>query len=795
MSRFIGWIGARFRVALLALFPAVAIAVSVWPVGANFFEGPPLIRSAFMTVAAFLLAVSVPRRFPAVGQVVLSAAAGTLLLLFLLADPSGVADVPTDWNVLDLWVDVIAGWENILSTAVPAEPSSRLLAFPLATCWVATHVTVILTMRGVSAFVSGLPLLATTFGFLLLGPGEFTVVPAIATAVCFLIHLAIGAARTGDDHFGGFTSAAADARGQLWRYAIRSFLLVGLPTTAIAVAAGVALTLGTGADPNRVDLHRLSGITVDEEVTPLARVRAQLLEESQDLFTVHLTVGDVADGLVVDRVRIATLDRYDGALFTAGNGLFLPVTDRVRRPHTPARATTPVSVEIRLTPAYQSSYLPVVGLLRNVNGVQLGLNEGSDTLVTGLAPGSPATILLTSVVPTGLRPAIDSEAPPPSGAGPYDLAEVKLPESFDRFLESVAADADPIRRLYRLEETMKSADQFGYSVDNTYSGHSLPVLDAYLSPEPRPGFEVHRQGFAEQSATAFTLLARRLGFASRVAVGYLIPDPEALLQDETVVVTSNNAHAWSEVYLGDEWVMFDPTNREDRDVDDLSLSEFSEETSSDQQEEFEQVAPMPELDTAPTPRPLPWKRTLLLGGLVLLLLTPAAAKVIRRALRRRGHPDRRIIGAWRELRDRSRDSGIPVTRSMGPRDLGRHLTNADSDADLELFSSCVDAALFAERPPDDAQADMAWRLITPIQRGTAHRRSWPWRIVAAANPRSLRPPSRGEGRRLVVAATVGSGGHQQEDSESLRRGESAGSRRERPEPSVAVVPSGGGDPR
>src|SRR5690606_20553485 len=56
----------------------------------------------------------------------------------------------------------------------------------------------------------------------------------------------------------------------------------------------------------------------------------------------------------------------------------------------------------------------------------------------------------------------------------------------------------------------------------------------------------------------FALLARERGFATRVAVGYLLPEPDG---NGTYTVTEAEAHAWPEVYLtGRGWVAVEPTD-------------------------------------------------------------------------------------------------------------------------------------------------------------------------------------------------------------------------------------------
>ena len=72
-----------------------------------------------------------------------------------------------------------------------------------------------------------------------------------------------------------------------------------------------------------------------------------------------------------------------------------------------------------------------------------------------------------------------------------------------------------------------------------------------------------RSGSCEQFAGAFVVLARSLGLPSRVVVGFTAGHYSGPAQ---VTVTGADAHAWPEVYLGQQagWVTFEPTPQQPR---------------------------------------------------------------------------------------------------------------------------------------------------------------------------------------------------------------------------------------
>ena len=66
-----------------------------------------------------------------------------------------------------------------------------------------------------------------------------------------------------------------------------------------------------------------------------------------------------------------------------------------------------------------------------------------------------------------------------------------------------------------------------------------------------------REGFCEHYASAFAVLARAAGIPARLVTGYQGAERNPLAN--YWIVRQSNAHAWTEVWLDDAWVRFDPT--------------------------------------------------------------------------------------------------------------------------------------------------------------------------------------------------------------------------------------------
>ena len=104
------------------------------------------------------------------------------------------------------------------------------------------------------------------------------------------------------------------------------------------------------------------------------------------------------------------------------------------------------------------------------------------------------------------------------------------------------------------ENTVKNVLNY-FATNDFYYSRNPPLL--YNNPVDEFLFETKR-GYCEHYASSFTILMRLAGIPSRVVTGYLGGEINPI--DNYMVVRQSDAHAWSEVYLGDKgWVRVDPT--------------------------------------------------------------------------------------------------------------------------------------------------------------------------------------------------------------------------------------------
>lgn len=122
----------------------------------------------------------------------------------------------------------------------------------------------------------------------------------------------------------------------------------------------------------------------------------------------------------------------------------------------------------------------------------------------------------------------------------------KLSKPVIEYIEAVTSGYDnDIDKLKALEYTL---NQYTYTTTPSITPSDDDFLEKFLLES--------KEGYCTYYATAFTLMARYLGYPARYVQGFSVP----AISDESITVVSRNAHAWSEVYFdGVGWIPFEPT--------------------------------------------------------------------------------------------------------------------------------------------------------------------------------------------------------------------------------------------
>jgi transglutaminase-like putative cysteine protease len=119
-----------------------------------------------------------------------------------------------------------------------------------------------------------------------------------------------------------------------------------------------------------------------------------------------------------------------------------------------------------------------------------------------------------------------------------------------RDLASIVSGSDP--RIPPMERALL-IERYLRELPYAYEVQPLPrggdAVDQFL-------FEM-RQGYCTYYASAMAVMARSIGIPARVAVGYATGAYDAATG--AYVIREAEAHAWPELYIGDRWVIFEPT--------------------------------------------------------------------------------------------------------------------------------------------------------------------------------------------------------------------------------------------
>ncbi|SCL37054.1 protein of unknown function [Micromonospora pallida] len=637
---------------------------------------------------------------------------------------------------------VTDGPYRLLTSVPPVDPGGPELALVAVLAGLAGIGAVEPSLRGAAVpWALPVPLLAMTAGLLLTTPTDVPgwLAPAVAGTVLAL--LATAAADQRAPTTGPGRRAQQAGAGRQGRTVGLAGRLVALPGLVLVLAAGAAASLlgpnlvtaaGDRTPPDPRDL-------VAQPVRP--RTGSSPLAQFPALRTgklsLRLTVtGDEA----ANRLRYATLDRFDGTYWTSA-ATYWRAGQQLPAPTGPAELVTQ---EVRIDQRGPLEWLVSAGRPVEVSRSGLGVDRATGDVIFPDNQPAPDAYTVRSAVPRfeAADLPIDPPAVPPSGS----VSGSPVPSGLVAKATSVTGTSAGYPALRRL------ADHFArtgdYRLDTSPrppAGHGLYQIDQLLKT---------RNGTAEQYASAFAVLARALGYDARVVVGFRTRAGHG----GSRVVTGRDVDAWAEVrFTRAGWVPFHPTPGQSGD---RRPDEPEPPPSSEPEPTRTLSAPTPATSAgaaAPTgagpdagrPEPVPpWLTVTLLATLVLFVLLggPPTVKWAVRARRRRlDDPGRRLLAAWRDTLERCAETGVAISRASTTGEALATLSGRAPAADVPAreLVALVDAAAYGPTRVTTADADRAWALADTVRRQLATASSRRQRIVAA-----LRLPA----RTLVVDA-------------------------------------------
>ena len=282
-------------------------------------------------------------------------------------------------------------------------------------------------------------------------------------------------------------------------------------------------------------------------LSPLVDIRSRILDHNgTEAFTVKSNAPSYW--------RIMALDSFDGTDWTSNN-TYGSVRHGLPRESTStpsgARVEQDFTIE-QLTQAWlPAAYQPA--RIDGITGVSYDPQSGSLLYDHDTTPG--LTYHVTSVLNVGQLDAAKLEKAGAAPSGPSLEQYLKLPLSrispqvVDLARRIAGSKTTEYDKAIALQNYLRS-DLFQYNENFDPRATGSDALDYFLFTS--------RQGYCQQFAGAYAVLARLVGLPTRLAVGWTWGD-----QDNAGVwhVRLDQAHTWPEVYFsGIGWVPFEPTS-------------------------------------------------------------------------------------------------------------------------------------------------------------------------------------------------------------------------------------------
>lgn len=756
--------------AAIASLLAIALGVlAAWPIYRSWWLLVPAIVGLVLGVG---IASFVAKRFG------LLAAFGTLFGAFVLtvvpvAVPQSFDRMPAGLlrGLLDGVAAIVLGWKQLLTLTLPVGTYQAVMVPAYLVFLLTAFFATLIALRAgrfaaFAAFLFVAPVAFGTvfgssalsaplaFGFLrIAAPRELALWLAAAALGAFWVWFAAGAERRAALRRGR-SEGERSGGGRVVRGGL------GAATLLVALVGGLALApvLDTGSRQmprDRIDPE----VVLKERASPLASYREWKRDSSIDapIFTVS------SSGELPPRLRLAVLDAYDGVDFHVS----ADEAGRFTRFPSGARVTDPATVTVRVDEGYSDIWVPTAGLgsvprFGGQNSVDLAdaffVNRATEAAIAvpggegtaGLVPGDSLTATMQTSAdaqltgdPASDAPGVDLDTMPELAAW---LKAQDQPATADGLLELI----DRLRSRGYLSHSISAgegdqlwierlSEQYGTRFESSAGGHSLARIEQLFSQlntqqrlageDPKPEMLVAGIGDDEQFAAAAALVARALGFESRVVLGVRAGETAAEVpgipscDDEC---TGDNLAAWIEVRgEGRDWVPLDvtpqvkmrpttleegeqlpefPTTPEERDAKEvdppLGLGERSDnpdDPGDDQRDSWL----LPALRIA----------GLSLSALALLavplLFLPLAKRRRARARREEENPELRAIGAWQELVDGAADSGVQIAAGSNRSEIAEAIGTAPA----RWAADTATRAVFSAQGITEQDAEWMWAAV------------------------------------------------------------------------------------
>lgn len=746
----------------VALWLATAVAaLALWPI----YQSIQLVIVviAALTLGTALACISARFRWPGF-VVVLATVAGFLLFGVPLANPSGAHAglVPTPAGELDLLKAAAFSWKQLVTITIPVGSYQTLLVPALILILVSTVVSVSISLRSRLPELAVIPPVIVFISASVFGP-TFAFWPreiALALLGVVLVWLVWLRAHKRRASIRLLAANARDAEGR----PLETVADRGLPGFRAAITTVLILLISGAASFGATQLlpplaqREVLRTSVQQPfnsrgyASPLSGFRSY--EKAPVASAPMLTVTGLPVGA---RIRIATLDSYDGVVYAVGSPTVASESGSFTRvPYTFDQRSTPgttVSLTVRVG-GYTGVWVPTVGQFESVDfdgqkattlrdsffynnlsgtaAVITPLVSGDKYTLTGVIPAAPTESQLTTLSP---------------GAASVPRIGV-LPDSVRSTLDTwTSAEASPGAKLAAMLAALKKNGYVSHGVSPnepaSRSGHAADRITELLTSQRMIGDQ-------EQYAVTAALMARQLGFPARVVFGFAPTDTSAT---GATIIVGSDISAWIEVNTQQfGWVTLDPTPP----IRDIPVETPQTPTTiarpqspvqppvNDPTTQSAPTQPSKSQDASTTPNPLV---ALLLVALkvlcwsvvgIALVLSPflliIVAKARRRSLRRHARtPVERISGGWQEFEDAVLDHGYNPPASHTRSEVAATIGGSKS----RILAAVADRAAFSPGQPASEEAETVWVSVTALRAALGAKLTRWQRVKALISLRSL----------------------------------------------------------
>ena len=762
------------RMRLIGISGALVIALTIgvvaaWPIYQSWWL---LVPAGVGLVLGVFTGSFVAQRF---GVLVASGAlfVGFVLTVVPVAVPSSFERMPMGLfrGLLDGVAAVALGWKQLLTLTLPVGTYQSVMvpAFLvyLLTAFAATLIaTRTKRFAALASFALTAPVaFGTIFGSsavsapLVLGPLK---IAAPRELGLWLLAALLGACWV-------WFAAGAERRAALRRGRVRGVRsaggralrgVLGGATVVVALGAGLALAPVLDAGSRQVPRDHIDPeIVLRERSSPLAAYRGWKRDSTLDapIFTVS------SNGAMPGRLRLAVLDEYNGVDFHVSAN----EAGRFTRFPSGRGLSDPATVTVRVDEGYSDIWVPTSGLGsvpvfggQNADALSDAFFVNRATEAAIAVPGGTSTRGLErgdsfrATMDTGAD--VQLKGDPVASASTIDLESVPELAAWVKAQDQPATAEGLLELIQRLRDRgylshsistaegeqlwlERLSEQYGTRFESSAGGHSLARIEALFAQlntqqrlageNPSQEMLVAAIGDDEQFATAAALLARALGFDSRVVVGVRTSDEAEDVQGVPSCdseCTGENVAAWVEVRgAQSEWAPVDVTPQVKLRPSTLEegeqLPEFA--TTPEERDAKEIDPPLGVGERSDNPEDpsddnkVSWLLPVLkavglsLSALLLLLLPflflPFAKR--RRAGSRRAEPvpELRALGAWQELVEGARDGGVEVPVGVSR----SQVADAIGTAPARWAAETATRAVFSAQGVSAQEADWMWAAV------------------------------------------------------------------------------------